>query len=344
MILVIAADIGYNHGSVADERGTMLGNGDVYMELKNFEGILERVPEMPRPMRVILAGSDGENMLRGIFAAQEKGLAQPVLVGDRARTITVLERVGLEREPYTMVDVPPGHNITQAAIDIVNSGDGDVLMRGNIPTRDFLMPVLDKSNHLRTERLMSHVSLASLPEYPKLLAMSDMTIIIKPNMTQKKEIIRNMADALQAFGYEKPKFALLSLVEKVTFHMQDTVEAQRLVTEQKQRPFADCELWGPIAYDLILSKEACRLKNYECPYSGGGFDGIVAPDLSTANVLVKSWLIHAHAVTCGAVVGARVPIALTSRSANEEETYLSLVFCAVLDAWRKRTHREPHAI
>ena len=162
-----------------------------------------------------------------------------------------------------------------------------------------------------------------------------MTVIIKPNMSQKKQIIRNTADALKAFGYENPKLALLSLVEKVTFHMQDTVEAQRLVSEQKQRPFADCELWGPIAYDLILSKEAARLKNYDCPWSGGGFDGIIAPDLSTANTLVKSWLIHAHAVTCGAVVGARVPIALTSRSANEEETYLSLVFCAVLDAWRK---------
>ena len=144
-----------------------------------------------------------------------------------------------------------------------------------------------------------------------------------------------MADALKAFGYERPKLALLSLVERVTFHMQDTVEAQRLVNEQKQKPFADCDLWGPISYDLILSKEAARLKNYDCPWSGGGFDGIVAQDLSTANVLVKSWLIHAHAVTCGAVVGARVPIALTSRSADEEETYLSLVFCAVLDAWRK---------
>ena len=306
------------------------------MELKNFEGILDRVPEMPRPMRVILAGSDGENMLRGLFAAQEKGIAQPVLVGDRARTVTVLERFGLEREPYTMVDVPPGHNITQAAIDILNSGDGDVLMRGNIPTRDFLMPVLEKSNGLRTGRLMSHVSLASLPEYPKLLALSDMTVIIHPNMSQKKQIIRNMSDALKAFGYEQPKLALLSLVERVTFHMQDTVEAQRLVAEQKSKPFADCELWGPIAYDLILSKEAARLKNYDCPYSGGGFDGIVAPDLSTANTLVKSWLIHAHAVTCGAVVGAKVPIALTSRSADEEETYLSLVFCAVLDAWRRK--------
>ena len=105
-----------------------------------------------------------------------------------------------------------------------------------------------------------------------------------------------VSTALQAFGYEKPKFALLSLVEKVTFHMQDTVEAQRLVAEQKSKPFADCQLWGPIAYDLILSKEAARLKNYDCPWSGGGFDGIIAPDLSTANTLVKSWLIHAHAV------------------------------------------------
>ena len=132
------------------------------MELKNFDAILERVPKMSRPMRVILAGSDGENMLKGIFAAQEKGLVQPVLVGDRARTMTVLEQFGLEKEPYTMVDTPPGHNITQAAIDIINSGDGDVLMRGNIPTRDFLMPVLDGKNGLRTERLMSHVSLLSL--------------------------------------------------------------------------------------------------------------------------------------------------------------------------------------
>ena len=103
------------------------------MELQNFEGILERVPKLQRPLRVILAGSDGENMLRGVFAAQERGIVQPVLVGDRARTITVLERFGLENEPYTMVDTPPGHNVTQTAIDIINSGDGDVLMRGNIP-------------------------------------------------------------------------------------------------------------------------------------------------------------------------------------------------------------------
>ena len=202
---------------------------------------------------------------------------QPVLVGDRARTMTVLEQFGLEKGTLHHGGYPPGHNITQAAIDIINSGDGDVLMRGNIPHRDFLMPVLDGKNGLRTERLMSHVSLCSLPEYPKLLALSDMTVVIHPNMTQKKAIIKNTADALKAFGYEDPKLALLSLVENVTFHMRDTVEAQRLVAEQKQKPFADCELWGPISYDLILSKEAARLKHYDCPWSGGGFDGIIAP-------------------------------------------------------------------
>ena len=305
------------------------------MELQTFDNILARVPKMPRPMRVILAGSDGENMLRGLFQAQKEGFVQPVLVGDRARTLVQLEKLGLEHEPYTMVDTPPGHNVTQAAIDIIHAGDGDVLMRGNLPTRDFLMPVLDGKNGLRTQRLMSHVSLASIPEYPKLLALSDMTVIVNPNPMQKKAIIKNMADALKAFGYENPKLALMALVENVNFHMPDTIEAQRLVSEQKQKPFADCELWGPISYDLIVSQEACRLKNYECPWAGGGFDGIVAQDLIAANTLVKSWLIHAHAVTCGAVVGAKVPIALTSRSANEEETFLSLVFCAVLAEWRK---------
>lgn len=305
------------------------------MEIKNFDNIISRIPKLPAPLRVVLAGSDGENMLAGLFQAQQEGFVQPVLVGDRARTMVQLEKQGLDKEPYTMVDVAPGHSATQAAIDIISCGDADILMRGNIPTRDFLMTVLDRKNGLRTDRIMSHVSLVSIPEYPKLLALSDMTVIIEPTYNQKKAIIKNTADALKAFGYENPKLALMALVENVTFQMPDTIEAQRLVTDQKQRPFADCELWGPIAYDLIISKEACRLKHYDCPWAGGGFDGIIAQNLLSANTLIKSWLIHAHAVTCGAVVGAKVPIALTSRSAAAEESFLSLVFCAVLNEWRK---------
>ena len=124
----------------------------------------------------------------------------------------------------------------------------------------------------------------------------------------------------------------MALVENVNFHMPDTIEAQRLVSEQKQHPFADCELWGPIAYDLIISKEACRLKHYDCPWSGGGFDGIIAQNLIAANTLVKSWLIHAHAVTCGAVVGAKVPIVLVSRADSAHSKLASIALGSVLAA------------
>ena len=302
------------------------------MELKNFDEMLAMLPQGGDPRRVVLAGADGENMLKGLFAAQEAGFAQPVLVGDRARTIAKLEELGLEREPYTMVDTQPGQNVAAAAIDVIRCGEGDILMRGNILTRDFLLPVMDAGSGLRDgKRLMSHVSLASMPDYPKLLALADMAVVIRPDVSKKRDIIRNTVEALSALGYERPKLAMLSLIEKGTFHMQDTVEAQGLVFEHQRRPIADCELWGPISYDLIMSKDAARLKHYDCEWCGGGFDGIIAPELTTANTLLKSWLIHAHCHVCGAVIGARTPIALTSRSASEREAFLSVAFCAILE-------------
>ena len=302
------------------------------MELKNFDEMLAMLPQGGDPRRVVLAGADGENMLKGLFAAQEAGFAQPVLVGDRARTIAKLEELGLEREPYTMVDTQPGQNVAAAAIDVIRCGEGDILMRGNIFTRDFLLPVMDAGSGLRDgKRLMSHVSLASMPDYPKLLALADMAVVIRPDVSKKRDIIRNTVEALSALGYERPKLAMLSLIEKGTFHMQDTVEAQGLVFEHQRRPIADCELWGPISYDLIMSKDAARLKHYDCEWCGGGFDGIIAPELTTANTLLKSWLIHAHSHVCGAVMGATIPIALTSRSASDREAFLSTAFCVILE-------------
>ena len=133
------------------------------MELKNFDNILSLVPKTERPLQVVLAGSDGENMLKGLFKAQEDGFVEPILVGDRARTMALLEQLGLDKKSCTFVETPPGHNIAQAAINLIRDGEGDILMRGNISTHSFLMPVLAKENGLRTDRLMTHVSLASLP-------------------------------------------------------------------------------------------------------------------------------------------------------------------------------------
>ena len=299
------------------------------MALNNFDWIVERAGEVQKPLRVVVAGADAENILLGVFQAQKSGFASPVLVGEPEKVEPMLERLGLKGEPYRLIPIRPGENAPQRAVDLVRQGEGDLLMRGNTQTREFLLPLLDKRNGLRTDRLLTHVDLVSMPEYPKLIAIGDVTVTIQPTLQQKKMIIRNMTDMLHAVGYERPNIALLSMVEKVSFHMKDTVEAQELVKEQGVKPIADCELVGPIAYDLILSKEAARLKGYDCPLCGE-FDGIVAPSLLAGNLIVKCWQMHAHARTCGVVIGAKVPVALTSRSDSSDVAFLSLAFCAAM--------------
>ena len=300
------------------------------MELKNFDQIVERAKQSFRKQRVVIAGADSENILLGAFEAQDAGFATPVLVGEAEKIEPMLERLGLKDKAYRLVATQPGEDVVQAAVDIVRRGEGDVLMRGNTQTRDFLMALLDKKNELRTDKRLVQIDLVSMPEYPKLIAIGDVTVTIEPNLQQKKQIIRSMAETLEAVGYDKPNIALLSMVENVSFHMKDTVEAQRLVMEHAEKPIADCNLVGPIAYDLILSKEAARLKGYDCPLCGE-FDGIIVPSLLAGNLIVKCWQMHAKAKTCGVVVGAKVPVALTSRSDDKEVSFLSLAFCAALD-------------
>ena len=299
------------------------------MEMKDFNQIVERAKRSFRKMRVVIAGADAENILLGTFEAQDAGFATPVLVGEAEKIEPMLERLGLKDKPYSLVATQPGEDVVQAAVDVIRRGEGDVLMRGNTQTRDFLMALLDKKNELRTDKRLVHIDLVSMPEYPKLIAIGDVTVTIQPDIQQKKEIIRSMTETLESVGYEKPNIALLSMVEEVNFHMKDTVEAQQLVLSHADTPIANCNLVGPIAYDLILSKEAARLKNYDEPLCGN-FDGIVVPSLLAGNLIVKCWQMHAKAKTCGVVVGAKVPVALTSRSDDKEVSFLSLAFCAAM--------------
>jgi phosphotransacetylase len=297
--------------------------------MKNFDQIVETAKQRGIKHRVVIAGADAENILLGAFEAKEAGFVTPILVGDRKKITAMLERLGLANESYRLVATKEGEDVVQTAINVINQGEGDILMRGNTQTRDFLLPLLNKKNGLRTDQLLTHIDLVSMPEYPKLIAVGDVTVTIEPNLNQKKAILDNMVGMLKAIGYEKPNIALLTLVEEVSFHMKDTVDADELVRAHAQKPLADCNLVGPIAYDLILSKEAARLKNYDNPLCGE-FDGIVAPHLLAANLIVKGWQMHAGAKTCGVVIGANIPVALTSRSDDKDVSFLSLALCAAL--------------
>lgn len=299
------------------------------MELRNFDEMLKLVPK-GKKIRAAVAGSDSENVLKAVFQAQEEGFIEPILVGSTARTIVVLEQLGLTDKSYEMVEIGTGASPAKVAIDLINSGKADILVRGNVLAHEMLPYVLNKTEGLYDGRMLSHVSLASLPDYPKLIALTDMAVIVQPDLQKKKAMLVNMAEALGALGYEDPKLALMAVVEHVTFHARDTVDAQTLMMDQARTHFVNAQLWGPISYDLIVSKEAARLKKYDCPWCGEGFDGILAPELTLANTLVKSWLMHSQSDVSGVVVGAKAPIAFANRSASAREHYLSIAFAAIL--------------
>lgn len=301
----------------------------------NFDVIVDRAKALDKPIRVVIAGADVENILLGAFDAQAAGFVYPILVGNQKKIWDMLDRLGLKDREFDLQAVSSDINVVQFAIDMILAGEADVLMRGNTQTRDFLMPVLNKSNHLLDgEGLMTHVVMLKIPDCEKITAISDVTILVRPSIEQRKEIIKNMVRALKLINVEHPNIALLSLVEKPSFHMKDTVEAQTLVLHQNEEPFADCNLVGPIPWDLIVSKEAARLKKYDCEYCGE-FDGIVAPDLMSGNLMIKVLEMNARANSFGVIVGAKIPIAITSRSDSKEQAYLSLAACAVMSTMPK---------
>ena len=297
---------------------------------KEFDGIVAKAKATNKPMRVAVAGADVENILRGVFEAQKDGFVEPVLVGSEERIRELLKKLGLEDRPYELHGIDKSSNQVQYAIEMIRSGHADALMRGNTQTRDFLMPVLNKANHLiRKDALVTHVVFLKVPGYDRLLAISDVTLLIEPNMETRKEVVANMVKALKVFDVERPKIALLSLVETPSYQMRDTVEDQTMVRQHQYRPIADCELAGPIAYDLIMSKEAARLKGFDCPYCGE-FDGIVVPNLISGNLMVKVLQRNAGATGCGILVGAKIPVAICSRADEPEQAYLSLAACTAM--------------
>ena len=295
---------------------------------EEFRGIVEKAKQVKKPLRVALAAADVENILAGMFEAAEDGFIEPVLIGNFKKVNMVLEKLGLEDKNYDFQPISKDVNAVQYALEMVQAGQADALMRGNTQTRDFLLPILNKMNHmLEEDSLLTHVNIYKIPGMEKPIAISDCTLLVEPSIEQREEVIRNMVKALNIIGVDNPIIGLLSLVEKPSFHMRDTVEAQTIVLHHREDPIADCTLVGPITYDLIMSKEAAELKKYDCPYCGE-FDGIVVPSLLAGNLICKMLDTHLHAQGCCMLMGAKVPIALVGRSESKEQAYLSLAACA----------------
>ena len=305
---------------------------------KEFDFVIHRAKSLDRPARMVVAGADCENVLKAVFAAEAQGFARPILVGNEDKITAMLKELGLFEREYTISDVPDYeprfdpitdyHAYMERSIKIINDGLGDILLRGNTSTRNFLMPILDKRNKL-VDGLVSEVALVKVPYYDKVLALSDVSVLIEPSEGQRKKVVKNIVDVLNHLGIYNPKIAVLSLVEKPSFHMRDTVEAQNIVRAHMMDPIADCELVGPLPWDMIVSKESARMKGYDHP-ACGEFDAVLMPNVMAGNTVMKVLTMSANVNACGVLAGTKVPMAITSRSSPEEQVYLSLCVAAAM--------------
>ena len=306
----------------------------MYQYEKEFDFVIQRAKSLGCRARAVIAGAELENMMHAVFEAEADGFIHPILVGSEKKIVDLLEKCGYRDRNYDIAAVPDYelndeyHVYMKKALSIINDGLGDILVRGNTSTRNFLMPILDKRYNM-VNGLVSEVALIKVPYYDKLMALSDVSVLINPSEGQRRKIVKNVVDTLNHLGIEHPKVAVLALVEKPSFHMRDTVEAQNIVRAHRMDPMVDCEVAGPIPWDLIVSKEAAEAKGYDCPY-GGEFDAVVMPNLIAANTVMKVLSMAPGVNSCGVLAGTRVPVAMESRSSSKEQCYLSLCVASAM--------------
>ncbi len=289
-----------------------------------FEPLLAAAQAI-EPMPTAVAHPCSDAALRAAVEAAERGLIRPILVGPAAKLQSVAASIGVDLAPYRIVDVPHSHAAADAAVALVRAGEAALLMKGSLHTDELLGAVVARDHGLRTERRLSHVFLMDVPTYPKLLMVTDAAINIVPSLEEKRDICQNAIDLARALGIARPKVAILSAVETVSPKIPSTTEAASLCKMADRGQITGGVLDGPLAMDNAISAEAAAVKGIRSDVAGDP-DILLVPDLEAGNILAKQLTFMANAEAAGIVLGARVPIVLTSRA---DSVRARLASCAV---------------
>jgi phosphate acetyltransferase len=299
--------------------------------------LVERATEAGPPLPCAVVHPTNAASLSGALDAAALGLIEPVLVGPAARIAAAAESAGLDLHGIPVEDVPHSHAAAERAVCLVREGRAAALLKGALHTDELMGAVVAREAGLRTERRASHAFVLDVPLYHKLLVVTDAAINILPDLEQKADIARNAIDLCRALGVERPKLAVLSAVETVTLRLPATVEAAALAKMADRGQIEGGLVDGPLAFDNAISAEAARAKGLVSPVAGDA-DILLVPDLEAGNMLAKQLQYLGGATAAGVVIGARVPIALTSRADGARERLASCAVMRLAAAMRLRKH------
>lgn len=296
------------------------------MYLESFDQLIETLKCNDKKKVAVVAAED-EHALESVFKARNEGIVEPILIGNEEKIREISKNLNEDLKDLTIINVEEPKEAAAKAVELAREGKAQVIMKGKIQTADILRAVVNKEKGLGMGRIMSHIAMHELPNYHKLLAVTDGGMMMYPNVQEKKQIVENAVDIFKAIGYTKPKVGILAAVENVNTKMPETVDADILKQMNINGEITDCLIEGPISYDLVMSKESAEIKGYKSGIVADA-DILVVPNITTGNILGKSLVYSAEAKMAGFIVGAKVPIVLTSRGSTAEEKYLSLVLSA----------------
>ncbi len=298
---------------------------------KFFETLVERCKSL-RPIRMGVVHPCDQVSLEGALAARDQGLVTPVLIGPRAKIEAVAQAAGVSLAGLEIVDAPHSHAAAERAVELVRQGELEALMKGSLHTDEVMGAVVREATGLRTERRISHVFVLDVPNYCKPLLVTDAAINIIPTLAEKRDITQNAIDLAHALGISRPKVAVLSAVETVDPKIPSTIEAAALCKMADRGQITGADIDGPLAFDNAISLEAAKAKNISSVVAGDA-DILVVPDLEAGNILAKQLVYLADAEDAGLVLGARVPIVLTSRA---DGVRARVVSCALAQLFAHR--------
>lgn len=299
-----------------------------------YENLLRRCQAVD-PVVTVVAYPCEETALSGVAEAAEARLIVPILVGPRKKIQQVADAAGLKIGQYEIEDVAEPQAAAARAVELVRMAKAEVLMKGSLHTDELMGAVVASTTGLRTKRRISHAFVMSVPTYPKPLIITDAAINIAPTLEDKRDICQNAIDLAHSLGKAMPKVAILAAVETVTTKMPATIDAAALCKMADRGQITGAILDGPLAMDNAISAEAVKTKGIASAVAGDA-DILLAPDLEAGNILAKLLTFLANADAAGLVLGARVPIILTSR-ADSVRVRIASCAVAVLVAHARRT-------
>ena len=291
--------------------------------IKGFKELLQRRAEQKR-RKIAVAMAQDVDVLHALDAARAAGIADAVLVGDKEKLNEIAGKENIDLSHYGIIDKSDEAECVREAIEVVKSGGAQVLMKGLCSTAVFLKTILNKENGLRAAKILSHLALFESPNYHKLLFMSDAAMNIAPDLNDKIAILENAIGAVNRLGYKKPKVALISAVEKVNASgMPSSADAAIIAKMGERGQIKNAIIDGPLAVDNALSHRANEVKGLNSPV-GGDADICIVPNIETGNVFYKLLTVLGNAQVAGVILGASVPVVLTSRADSDNSKYLSI--------------------